>query len=73
MVAQLVEHRLLVFSSGHDLSVVGSSPLLICSAQSLLQILIPSPSAPSPTHLCVHSLSLSNKIFFKKSGKVNDE
>ena len=55
--------RLSVFVSGHDLWVLGSSPLWdsLLSGESAS----PSPSAPSPLPACALSLSQINKIFLK--------
>ena len=64
--AQLVKWPTLDSSSGHDLSVVGSRPLL--DSELSVESACPSPSAPPP--ICALSLFFSkiNKIF----GKIKD-
>ena len=56
-VAQSVEHATLDFGSGHDLGVLGSSPMWgsVLSGESASGFSLF--SAPPPT--CVHALSLS--------------
>ena len=67
-VAQMVGHLTLDFSSGHDLMVLGSSPMWgsVLTVWSLLGILSPFLSLfaphPLPMHTQVPSLSLSLKI-----------
>ena len=66
-VAQSVEHLTLGFSSGHDFMVVGLSHTLgsVWTARSLLGILSPSLSAPTPL-MSVFSLSLSLSLSLSK-------
>ena len=66
--AQSVGLLTLIFGSGHDPRVMGSSPTLgpALKGQSLLEILSPSLSVPSLLAIC---LSLKINIFFKEERK----
>ena len=65
--AQSVKHSTLDLGSGHDLRVVGSSPMSgsVLSVESAWDSLSPSPSAPL-TYTSSSALSQINKSFLKK-------